>query len=89
MSENEHRKVIAMIASIDVESKHRKFQSLRFHGTGEWLLQNDNYLEWKHASSSSSLCCYGIRKYGLTWLITHGKAALTTWVHQLGLAKAC
>ena len=55
-----------MIASVDVEAKHRKLQSLRFHGTGEWLLQNDKYLEWKHASGPSSLCCYGIRKYGMS-----------------------
>ena len=60
-----------MIASVDVEAKHRKLQSLRFHGTGEWLLQNDKYLEWKHASGPSSLCCYGIRKYGMSlYLLT-------------------
>ena len=60
-----------MIASIDVEAKHRKLQGIRFKGTGEWLLRNDKYLEWKHASSPSSLCCYGIRKYALTLLIAH------------------
>lgn len=70
-----------MIASIDVQAKHRKLQSLRFHGTGEWLLNNDKYLGWKHASSTSYLCCYGIRTYGLTWLNTCEKAALTPCVH--------
>ena len=55
-----------MIKSTDVEAKHRKLQSLRYPGTGDWVLLNDTYLEWKHASSISLLCCYGIRKCGLT-----------------------
>lgn len=55
-----------MIISIDVEAKHGKLQSLRYYGTGDWVLLNNTYLKWKHASSLSLLCCYGIRKYGLT-----------------------
>ena len=62
-----------MITSVDVEAKHRKLQSLRFHGTGEWLLQNDKYMEWKYASGPSSLCCYGIRKYAMTPLFNYIK----------------
>ena len=60
---------MALVTSIDVEAKHRRLQNLRFTGTGEWVLQNDMYLEWKQAPSLSSLCCYGIRKYDLTCLI--------------------
>ena len=60
---------MALVTSIDVEAKHRRLQNLRFTGTGEWVLQNDEYQEWKQASSQSSLCCYGIREYDLTCLI--------------------
>ena len=54
---------MAMIESVDVEVKHSKLQGLRYNGTGDWVLQNEKYLEWKHGSKSSSLCCYGIREY--------------------------
>lgn len=60
--ENEYQKVMAMIESVDVEAKQRKLHNLRYDGTGDWVLLNDRYLEWKHASGTSSLCCYGIRK---------------------------
>ena len=78
-----------MIHSTDVEAKHRKLQSLRFHGTGEWILVNDKYLQWKHASRPSSLCCYGIRKCSLTWVLTDDRTDAVGSHLQLGVAKAC
>ena len=60
---------MALVTSIDVEAKHRKLRNLRYQGTGDWILQNDTYLEWKKASTPSTLCCYGIRKYDQTCLM--------------------
>lgn len=70
-----------MIASTDVEARHRRLQSLRFHGTGDWLLRNDKYLKWKHNHGPPVLCCYGIREYGLKVQVTYEEAVLTPWVY--------
>ena len=56
---------MAMIQSVDVEAKHRRLQNLRCEGSGDWVLQDDKYLQWKNESNLPYLCCCGIRESGL------------------------
>lgn len=67
--EEDHRqRIIAMIPSVDTETKHTKLQGLRYEGTGRWLLQKDKYLDWSRVGASSYLCCHGIPGCGKTVL---------------------
>lgn len=52
-----------MLHAVEYEAKHRKLQNLRHPGTGEWLLRQAVYVDWKTLDHSALLCCRGIRKY--------------------------
>lgn len=58
--EDIRRRILAAIPSVDTKAKHLKLQSLRYHGTGEWLFLDHEYLNWQRAVTSSYLCCHGI-----------------------------
>lgn len=57
-----------MLHAVDYEAKHRKLQNLRHAGTGDWLYREATYVGWVTSSSSTSLCCRGIRRFHRVFL---------------------
>ena len=66
--ENSYRRIIAAIPSVNNEAKHTMLQNLRYEGTGAWMLQHENFQQWKNLAHSSILGCYGIPGCGKTVL---------------------
>ena len=61
MLEDNRLRIIAMFNAIDYETKHRRLQSLRHAGTGEWLYSQAEYIDWGIPGKSAFLGCHGIR----------------------------
>ena len=66
--ESHHRRIIAAIPSVNIELKHKKLQTLRYHETGAWILEYGTFQEWRNSLQSSKLCCHGIPGCGKTVL---------------------
>jgi len=66
--ENEQRrKSIARLSTIDFEATHDDISSSRVKGTGKWLLDSTAFRDWLQQSSSNAiLWCYGIPGAGKT-----------------------
>ena len=65
-----HRQTIAAIPSIDMYAKQKRLQVLRQEETGSWILNHDEYRNWYDATSSATLCCFGISGCGKTILVS-------------------
>ncbi|KAJ5281960.1 ankyrin [Penicillium angulare] len=49
------------------DQKHQLVQSSRVQNTGKWILQKDEFIQWRNNSSASNvLVCYGIQGSGKT-----------------------
>ena len=68
--EDLHRRIFAMIPSIDHRISHEKLQRLRYQGTGEWFLHNQVFLDWRSKPSATFLCCLGIPGSGKSVLMS-------------------
>ena len=63
----DYEKVLQWISSFDYTKKHKAASSLRFPGTGTWILQSDLFEQW-HRGNLQTLLCYGIPGAGKTIL---------------------
>ena len=57
------RRLLARLSTVGFEYKHQKLKSLRYKGTGTWLLEDKEYVKWANSAQSAVLCCHGIRVY--------------------------
>ena len=64
--ENEkHRKILMWLSSDDFEEVHERHFKKRFKNTGQWLLEDHRFINWRDGAQSSLLWCYGARKLQL------------------------
>lgn len=56
-------KALHWISEIPYESDHQFARRNRLEGTGEWLLQEPRYREWRDSSSATIFWLHGIRKH--------------------------
>lgn len=82
-------KALLWISEIPYESDHQFAKRRRLKGTGEWLLQEPRYREWKDASCATIFWLHGIRKharynphhyYGFMW-------PFSDWSYLAGAGK--
>ena len=59
----ERLKILKWISSIPYEENHDFASQGRTSGTGEWLLRNEKYCEWRASSASMILWLHGDREY--------------------------
>jgi hypothetical protein len=60
--DEEYRKALNWISSLDFREAHRSALALRQEGTGTWLLEEPAYIEWTNGSVKT-LWCRGMRKF--------------------------
>lgn len=60
--------ILQWLSPLDPSSQHLENQKRRLEGTGQWMLENDKFVEWSSETSNkrSSLCCYGDAGAGKT-----------------------
>lgn len=66
--EAERVKIMKSISTIPYPSHHKTFASGRVSGSGKWLLQNKDFLDWRGSSSSTILWLHGMPGCGKTKL---------------------
>lgn len=60
----ENKAILTWISNLSFEEKQTDILSKRHPGTGEWLLQQDRFIDWRNGvlDEPSTLWCPGIRK---------------------------
>jgi hypothetical protein len=63
-TEEESRRILRWLSQLDFEEKHRDILSKLHPGTGQWLLDLDEFQAWRNGllDSSPTLWCPGIRE---------------------------
>lgn len=58
--------VLNWLSPLNHAQKHYRFSKPHVHGTGEWLLQMNEFVSWRDEPQARSnvLCCYGIQGSG-------------------------
>lgn len=58
--------VLSWLSPLNHTQKHYRISKPHVHGTGEWLLQMDEFISWRDEPQARSnvLCCYGIQGSG-------------------------
>ncbi|KAE9368038.1 hypothetical protein N431DRAFT_494895 [Stipitochalara longipes BDJ] len=69
-AEERRRKLLARLSKVDSKHRHRRLKESRHDGTGAWFTSSSEYEQWKAASQSSVLCCYGIPGCGKSVLVS-------------------
>ena len=56
------RKILRWLSPDDFEMTHETHFKKRFKNTGQWLLDDSRFINWRDGAQSSLLWCYGTRK---------------------------
>ena len=57
------RKILEWLSPIDFKETHEGHLKKRFQSTGQWLLDNPNFIKWRDDKAHSKLLwCQGARK---------------------------
>ena len=54
--------ILKWLAEDDFEETHERHFKKRFANTGQWLLDDPRFRDWRDGDKSSVLWCYGARK---------------------------
>ena len=63
------RKILQWLSPGDFEETHERHFKKRFGNTGQWLLDDSRFRNWRDAAQSGLLWCYGARKSYLVIII--------------------
>ena len=56
------RKILKWLSPDDFEETHERYFKKRFGNTGQWLLDDPRFRNWRDKAHSSLLWCHGARK---------------------------
>lgn len=56
------RKVLEWLSPDDLEETHGRYWSRRLDNTGQWLLDDPRFQNWRDEAQSSVIWCHGARK---------------------------
>ena len=57
------RKILKWLSPEDFEETHERHFRKRFETTGQWLLDDPRFKNWRDEAKSGLLWCYGARKF--------------------------
>lgn len=60
--DEERRKILRWLSPDDFEQTHEKHLKKRFGKTGQWLVDDPRFINWRSGALSSLLWCHGARK---------------------------
>lgn len=63
LTDTERTKILKWMSRVEYAKHHLNAKEGCVEGTGEWLLQKEEFLEWQNSSTSSILWLRGIRKF--------------------------
>ena len=56
------KEILRWLSPDDFEETHERHFKKRFENTGQWLLDDPRFTNWRDETQSSLLWCYGARK---------------------------
>ena len=59
----ERESFLDWISKIDIEKVHDGIYAKKHKGTGDWVIQKEEFQTWFGSSKSSLLWCHGKREY--------------------------
>ena len=68
LEESQHLQLLQWLSPVPFSSHHRRHFESRIPGSGQWLLNHDQYLHWSNTSTSSIFLLHGIMGSGKTSL---------------------
>ena len=81
------RKILEWLSPDDFEDTHDRHFGKRFGVTGQWLLEDPRFENWRDETQSSLLWCYGARKSQLNIYLSIHALILTYILYCSGLRK--
>lgn len=63
LNSNKQSDILRWISSIPYEDNHKTACKGRTEGTGEWLLNHEQYRDWRGSSASMILWLHGFRQF--------------------------
>ncbi|KAL3425249.1 hypothetical protein PVAG01_02040, partial [Phlyctema vagabunda] len=63
------KRLLLVLSTTNSKEKHEKLKSIRHQRTGDWIFSSSEYKRWRHLSSTSVLCCFGIRRSSVLGVI--------------------
>ena len=61
-ADKKHRDILRWLSPDDFEEIHDKHFRKRYKGTGQWLLNDHRFVNWRDNAQSCLLWCHGARK---------------------------
>jgi hypothetical protein len=61
LRDEESRRIVEWLSPLDFSADQIDYYNIREKGTGEWILDTDEFKEWINGSKRT-LWCHGIRK---------------------------
>ena len=71
LEESQHLQLLQWLSPVPFSSHHKRHFESRIPGSGQWLLNHDQYLHWRNTSSSSIFLLHGIMGSGKTSLASN------------------
>ncbi|KAL8879663.1 MAG: hypothetical protein Q9198_002769, partial [Flavoplaca austrocitrina] len=68
LEQTRYRKILDWLSPIPHIEHQQRHSERRLHGSGEWLLNNDEYLAWQSSSTSAIFLLHGMAGSGKTTL---------------------
>lgn len=57
------RQILRWLSTDDFEETHERYYGQRAKNTGQWLLNDPRFIDWRDTAQSSLLWCYGAGKW--------------------------
>lgn len=68
LQENNYLNLLRWLSSVPYSRHHERHAEIRIPGTGQWLLDHSQHVEWRNSSASSILLLHGVLGSGKTSL---------------------
>ena len=65
------KKILTWLSPDDFEGTHQGHFKKRFENTGQWLLNDLRFRDWKDGTKSSLLWCHGARKSYIYFMLIY------------------
>ena len=62
------RKILEWLSPDDFDETHERHFQKRFNNTGQWLLKDSRFKNWRDEAKSGLLWCYGARKLNYIYI---------------------
>lgn len=75
-TKKERLQILRWLSDVHYKKHHQSLSKCLLEGTGSWLLEKPQFIEWRNSSVSSVLWLHGIRRSSTTCLVEHSLSGI-------------